>query len=486
MLTYILTLHIDETAEIALILRSHASEDDLIAFLPNIEVTFSAHATDAVPQGNGNTASASGKHDLTSSKISSSQSVDVVARDGFSYAIWRPTLHLPRPRIRLQRPAVYFTAQMSLHSDVLLNDKETAADYLASLEPLPTNILEPLQFDPSLKTASVSLSEARVTKVAQSTDRPSNDLRPLRGATKRAFPIVPALFTRIRYSLVPEATIASLHLETSEVVSGSVVLQDVGFRVPNARVERLDAISWPVESSLGDEIVLLYKLRREQSGATASPSPVSVQVEATVIIEAAAPIKINVSYENQVDLSQAVAKTTYKWSTRPLSHSGPLHASRVSTSSIEAMQQTSSDGDGVLFTFWAPTIIPSRKAFKINVQCINKSNRSRRFAIVIAQPKKLAALPHREVKAGTSDPVTDVFKAPPVDQAKAPDVFDMNPDVRIGPLLPGASHETELKFWAATTGLLDLGIVRIVDLETRQTIDMKELPDVVVLDPNDG
>ena len=80
--------------------------------------------------------------------------------------------------------------------------------------------------------------------------------------------------------------------------------------------------------------------------------------------------------------------------------------------------------------------------------------------------------------------IADLFNAPPVERQRPPDVFDLNPDMRIGPIPPGACYETELKFWAATTGVLDLGVARIIDLETRQTVDVKELPDVVVLDPS--
>ena len=39
-----------------------------------------------------------------------------------------------------------------------------------------------------------------------------------------------------------------------------------------------------------------------------------------------------------------------------------------------------------------------------------------------------------------------------------------------------------MKFRAMTTGVLDLGIIRIVDLETRLTVDVKELPDVVAFE----
>ena len=47
-------------------MRTSQSRDEVAAILPSLELVLAAHATDAVPQGSGNAASASGKHDLTS------------------------------------------------------------------------------------------------------------------------------------------------------------------------------------------------------------------------------------------------------------------------------------------------------------------------------------------------------------------------------------------------------------------------------------
>ena len=69
-----------------------------------------------------------------------------------------------------------------------------------------------------------------------------------------------------------------------------------------------------------------------------------------------------------------------------------------------------------------------------------------------------------------------------MNRQKPPDVFDLNPDVRIRPLPPGACYETQMKFRARATGVLDMGVIRIVDLDTRQTVDVRDLPDIVSLE----
>lgn len=464
-------------------MKTHGTEDDVRAVLPSLEITLSAHATDAVPQGNGNAASASGKHDLTSKTIMASEFTDLVSHGGATYVTWKPVLHLSRPRARLQRPAVYFTVHLTVSAEALISIRQYRKDFLTSLEPLPANVLEALQFDPSLGSSKIYLSETRITKVAPATDRMLDDIKPVRGASKRAFPIVPALFTKIRYSAVSDAVVASLHLETSQVVTGIVLIKNVSFDFPSANVESLNTLELPKESLAGDETVLLYKLTRIAETATAATSTVSVQIDAAVLPEEGPQTALDLHWQAQVDLSQTPAKSSYKWS-RPLSVSGGQPPARPSTS-FDAAQQPTFGEHGITFNFWAPSTMPPRKDFKINVQCINQSNRSRRFAMVVVQPKKMPTKSQENLDTNDNDIIANIFNAPPVERQKPPDVFDINPDVRIGPLLPGACYETELKFWAATTGVLELGFVRIVDLDTRQTVDVKDLPDVVVLDPSE-
>jgi hypothetical protein len=60
----------------------------------------------------------------------------------------------------------------------------------------------------------------------------------------------------------------------------------------------------------------------------------------------------------------------------------------------------------------------------------------------------------------------------------------VNPDLRIGPLPSGATFETDLVFRALDTGVLELGPLHIVDLDLRQTVDVVDMPDVIIADRN--
>jgi hypothetical protein len=90
-----------------------------------------------------------------------------------------------------------------------------------------------------------------------------------------------------------------------------------------------------------------------------------------------------------------------------------------------------------------------------------------------------------QIQPAKTDSISTLFSPPDLPRRpKNPerDFLDLNPDVRIGPLPAGACFETGLKFRALKAGVLDLGVLRIVDLEERRVVDVGELPEVIVLD----
>lgn len=477
---------VDEEANLLLVLKTSAGKDVVQALLASLEILLAAHATDAVPQGSGNAASASGKHDLTSRTIQAADCADVVASKGSTYVIWKSTLRLSRPRTRLQRPAIYFTANLTISAQALTSSKQDAKDYLKPYEPLPANVLEPLQFDPAFSVSKIHLSETRITKVAPAAAR-SDDTKPVRGASKRAFPIVPALFTKIRYSALPDAVVASLHIETSQVVSGSVLIKDVSLDVQDAQVHSLCSSDMTKETHGGDETVLLFKLIHKAQNPASTVSIVQVSIQATVTIEQGSQIDLDIKWQAQVDLSQTASKPTYKWS-RPLSAS-TQHQSLPSLPAGEKPLPSDTTADvrsstaGITFNFSAPHTTTRNENFKLHVQCLNRSSRQRRFALVAIQPKtQTTTRIQQSADTADSDLIANIFNAPQLERQKPPDVLSLDPDVRVGPLPSGACFEAHMSFRAVAAGVLDLGIIRIVDLDSRQTVDVRELPDVIALE----
>jgi len=48
------------------------------------------------------------------------------------------------------------------------------------------------------------------------------------------------------------------------------------------------------------------------------------------------------------------------------------------------------------------------------------------------------------------------------------------------PLPPGACHNVQLEFLTLSTGLVGLAAVHVVDLDSRETTQITELPDIMV------
>jgi hypothetical protein len=146
----------------------------------------------------------------------------------------------------------------------------------------------------------------------------------------------------------------------------------------------------------------------------------------------------------------------------------------------EAAHNPAKEGE-IIFTFTAPPSTKQGSIVEIQVQCLNKSNRSRRFALVTAQRRSSAASakPHFDKRASFNDTAIAAGMHDTADQNR---VLTLTPDVRIGPLTAGACFETSLRYQTTSAGVIDFGTIRVIDLESRQTLDIAELSDVVSLE----
>jgi hypothetical protein len=170
-----------------------------------------------------------------------------------------------------------------------------------------------------------------------------------------------------------------------------------------------------------------------------------------------------------------------------VSTGGATHRRMISqTSSRPSMQEVSSREGEIIFTFTAPPTTKEGQEVEIQVQCLNKSSRSRRFAIVTAQRRSstVSVKPRFERRANSNDTtaISATHDTRHQDAAGEHTVFTLTPDVRIGPLTSGACFETSLRYRTTSAGVLDFGTIRVIDLESRQTLDVAELPEVISLE----
>ncbi|GAB7365542.1 hypothetical protein MBLNU230_g6614t1 [Neophaeotheca triangularis] len=475
-------LFFDESVTICLVLKTTPTNTEhLRQLLQKLEVTLSSHVTDAVPHGGGNAASASGKHDLVSRSFEGSKDPEIVAANDNLFVIWKLVLHLPWPRVRLQRPAIYFTASVAFDDAAATNTQRVQPTYLKSYEPLPANVLEPLKFEPSLSGSDVYLPEDRITKISPNESQSEERLRSIRGATKRAFPTVPALFSRLRYSRLAESVLVSLHLETAHVIAGTVTIEDVSLEAAGFHLRQLNATTWPKTTHPGDELIIVFQaeaLREDYASQDTSPAKVTVHVLATAKLDQGSHVNLDICWHNQADLSPADSQPEYKW-TRPLSGvSIPSNAVRKSSDS--EVKRVSSD-TGMTFSIKGPPSTTRGEEFSLRIQCINNSNRARRFSLAIApnrQSEPIFQSSGADANTGSGD--SSILET----RKNLPDVLPLDADIRIGPLPAGACYETQLRLRAMKIGVLDLGVLRIFDADSRRMINVADLPDVVALGLN--
>jgi len=503
--------HVDELATVFLILRTAAEEDEVRQLLPSLEIVVGAHATDTVAQGASNAASAARKQDLASETIPGAQALNIIRKDDRTFVIWKLALHLPQPR-SLQRPAVYLTANVMLKSGPATVPRESEKDYLKPFESLPENVLAPLNFAPEFRDKHIYLSADRVTKVTPPAVPKEDGLKPVRGASKRAFPVVPAIFTGINCTVVPEGTIASIYIQISAAIAGKFTIKNVKVTIPDVNpyealgdvqtnldksaVQAINPLSWPRELQAGDEIVLLYKVNGRHSNAhqpspLKGPTTIDVSVSASGVLETGSRIELDTSWKAQVERSQETQTPAYQWS-RPTS-AASSHKSLSSKLSQHGPSSkggftnpTSTDEGGVTFLISAPPTTSQHASFKLKVQCTNKSNLSRHFGLSIVLPKLLpnwqASRPASKPGTASTDVVAEVLSAPRLEPQKSRSVELGSGDVKLGPVEGGATDEAWIKLRATATGVLDLGILRITDLVSQSTVEVHELPDVIALE----
>ncbi|KAK4560527.1 hypothetical protein LTR86_005724 [Recurvomyces mirabilis] len=503
----------DEKTRILLVLRTGASEEDVQKLLPDLEITTIAHATDAVPSSSGHAASVAGKHDIATCKVAGTEGVLVTSSSEHTYVIWNITIHLTRPRARLRRPAVYFTAAIGLTASPNKSRHENADSIMTPYQSSPRNVLEPLANAMEFRDKQIHLTEDRITKVAPITVSKDDAAKPIRGATKRAFPIMPAVFARVRFNSLPDGVIASLHLETPTVVPGMLEVSTVDVKAldetgkgggrsttdarPNHRgvmgptdpaktVTCLTDAMLPVKLSAGDEQVLLYQIVMESVAAT-----LAVNIQAVVGLEEGSQVELVINSQAKIDAKAISDDTIYQWSQpTPKAVDGgvalpPRTKSLPSHGKISSTPPTQISGDGtdgsVSFLISAPDTVALSERFSLEIKCINHSTRERSFSFQLVQQKPAVLRAHNKTTVRKTGDST----VPLSDRRDMADVFYHTPVVKSGAVRATASCEVAISLSPCVLGVLDLGRLRIVDLDNGQMVVVKDLPDIICLEADE-
>ncbi|GJC86997.1 hypothetical protein ColLi_09835 [Colletotrichum liriopes] len=205
-------------------------------------------------------------------------------REPHIYAVWKLSVFLARPRIRLQGPFAILTASAGLRpASAAASGSATplspnfrtgggGAGYLQSGVPSGLNLLEPFTNDPALGGVVPRLSALRVSRVAPVTQS-KDTTRPLRALSQLRTRIFPALHTRVRFSRpntmpTSPALVALLEIDFTSYFDCAIDLTSIILSVADGGV--VDDLSGPAGLTLPmscvphDHVTFLYRLSPQQ------------------------------------------------------------------------------------------------------------------------------------------------------------------------------------------------------------------------------
>ncbi|KAJ5620571.1 hypothetical protein N7510_004555 [Penicillium lagena] len=527
-------LFFDETLPVRIVLRlADCSDTVLKHFLPRLDVRLDVFATDPAESVAENPAPT---RDLIFSGLVSGEEDPLVVFNEFEfeggegsgnhvYLIWNIDAFLKRPRIRIQNPSLFFAASATLNpSDASLQD-DPEDEYIPPLVPASTNIFQPLSGDKSFAQKEPFLPASRLLRVVPTTTN-EDPIFNIQQQNSHQIRVVPAASARIRYSRlnaytgVP-TTVANLDFEVTPFLNSEVSLDKADLRLSEGTIEPLSdvpGLSLPLTCRPRDDVTFVYKLTPEYGpetnpSSTAMISTLDISLGAVIHLSDDCQPRISMDWKTNVDFSMALNPTfggpspalqrTHRPTSLPMNPSNPNHPNQAALtapgnpnrSSLRERAYSVTDV-GVTISFSGPVRVQVGLPFSWDVFVVNRSSVPRKFALIaiprrkrvdprghVARPSSSSLSSRKEnqvAEAVTDDNIVHAMQKNVTGQEA--ELICLSTDIRIGPLLPGTCHSTELTLLPLATGALHLEAVRLVDVNTNETTDIRDLPDILAHD----
>ena len=378
----------------------------------------------------------------------------------------------------MYRPAAQITASITLRNLDTGGTLDTDGDYMLSGVPLPENLLEQIQSSPAFAGTSVQLPVSRIQKVVPRSTATTIESRPIRGIS-RQYPIVPALAVRMYRSAVGDQVLLSLDIEVARWADCVVVLESVQGNASSTALDVFDSVRLPQQMKVGDRAAFVLRIDHGLEAA-------QLRVDAHAIFADGA--KPQISVRRTINPQAQVTQHSQTSITRHWQRPASLQASRPI--SMAAPDR------GMTFAISAPSRVAEGETFSLDVFVVNRSIKKRRLALVTVTDSQKARgimqqrTPLTPNPQGTS--TTQGIAPAAVDDLRLykaqngrsssqthAQIIRLTADAKVGPLMPGACHNLALEFLALSPGIIDLESLTIVDIDTRETVHITELPDVV-------
>ncbi|CEJ95091.1 hypothetical protein VHEMI10593 [[Torrubiella] hemipterigena] len=449
------------------------------------------------------------------------------------YAVWKLPVHLIRPRMRLQRPSVIFSASAALKPVIAADTMHsTRSGYLTSGQPSSINLLESFGGDPLLQGIQPKLSALRVSRVAPVT-RGQDVAARLRVLPQLQLPVHAIVHSRIRFTKPqtspPTSTIiGQLEFDFTPDFDCEVILDEISLSTATGVVECLSddvALKLPLSCVAHDHITLLYEIKQQKLDVAPKDNSGSLDI----VVSASALVnpgvctpRINMKWSAILDFSnpnnptpRTPLDTGLHRSHRPaqlsLSSSQsvvtPLKSPSVTQpDALPGLEASAARAEavipdlGITMSFSAPTeTIYTGDVFSWTVYILNraseKSTRPPRKLALVPVPKRRRheARPVRPPSTATRRQGEKEVADAAIDEnvvhamqknalVEGADIISLSADTRIGPLGPGACHAVELQFLALRPGIAEMEAIRVVDIASQEHVEIQDLP-VTIIEP---
>jgi len=285
--------------------------------------------------------------------------------------------------------------------------------------------------------------------------------------------------------------LASLEIEISPFTNGDVLLESINLTLSEGRVDPLTtskSLGLPVTCKPRDQVSFVYNLLPDQvqSPPTTGEPVHTLTFHAIAALlrpiddtDTATRLALKLHWRTTVDLSSLTQKLFF------------ITPQQLSTSSAKPAQpliSRSTTNPLITLTISGPRTCEPHSTLHWSLLLANRSaTRTLNLSIIpithATSPSPGTTPPepqgpdavqtHNPTSLFTPPSVTDVSAVHPNSQFFAqtndlfdrPDLLPLTPDLRIGPLAPGASTTAEMRFLVLRAGVVRLEAVRVVDLD---------------------
>ena len=240
-----------------------------------------------------------------------------------------------------------------------------------------------------------------------------------------------------------------------------------------------------------DQVVFPYRLSTDLAADSDGPRVLDVRIRARVQLSSKCQPRIEVHWRAHVDLGPIASN--------PQANAAQPRVPRTSGSTA-ATEDALADSSQIVLNVLIRAKDPEKRLrvgepFHWEVLVVNRSTKPRRLGLQTIPKRRpmdgvrpssrpgSAMLGSFGKPGGTAPAVVDdnvLYATMKAQAVGTTELVRLSADVQVGPLSPGAVASADMELLPLATGLLELEAVRITDLDSGETSDIREHPDIFV------